>query len=277
MAAISGTPSGATGGTMPLVEHLRELRTRLTRAVLAILVFTILGFVFYGPILDFLTQPYNDMRPILQTQGIESELVITGVGGAFQFQLKISLVFGLLASSPLWLWQLWAFILPAMHRHEKKWAAILAGTGAPLFVGGAALAYVVLPKAMEILIGFVPDGFGSLVTGAEYFDFIIKMLLVFGVAAEIPLVVVMLNRLGIVSAKQLASARPWTIIGIFVFAAIATPTTDPLTMLFLAAPMTILYLIAEVITKITERRRGRAAIDEVDDDEASPLDRPPAV
>lgn len=277
MAAISGTPSGATGGTMPLVEHLRELRTRLTRAVLAILVFTILGFVFYGPILDFLTQPYNDMRPILQTQGIESELVITGVGGAFQFQLKISLVFGLLASSPLWLWQLWAFILPAMHRHEKKWAAILAGTGAPLFVGGAALAYVVLPKAMEILIGFVPDGFGSLVTGAEYFDFIIKMLLVFGVAAEIPLVVVMLNRLGIVSAKQLASVRPWTIIGIFVFAAIATPTTDPLTMLFLAAPMTILYLIAEVITKITDRRRGRAAIDEVDDDEASPLDRPPAV
>lgn len=277
MAAISGTPSGATGGTMPLVEHLRELRTRLTRAVLAILVFTILGFVFYGPILDFLTQPYNDMRPILQTQGIESELVITGVGGAFQFQLKISLVFGLLASSPLWLWQLWAFILPAMHRHEKKWAAILAGTGAPLFVGGAALAYVVLPKAMEILIGFVPDGFGSLVTGAEYFDFIIKMLLVFGVAAEIPLVVVMLNRLGIVSAKQLASARPWTIIGIFVFAAIATPTTDPLTMLFLAAPMTILYLVAEVITKITDRRRGRAAIDEVDDDEASPLDRPPAV
>jgi sec-independent protein translocase protein TatC len=277
LAAISGTPSGATGGTMPLVEHLRELRTRLTRAVLAILVFTILGFVFYGPILDFLTQPYNDMRPILQTQGIESELVITGVGGAFQFQLKISLVFGLLASSPLWLWQLWAFILPAMHRHEKKWAAILAGTGAPLFVGGAALAYVVLPKAMEILIGFVPDGFGSLVTGAEYFDFIIKMLLVFGVAAEIPLVVVMLNRLGIVSAKQLASARPWTIIGIFVFAAIATPTTDPLTMLFLAAPMTILYLIAEVITKITDRRRGRAAIDEVDDDEASPLDRPPAV
>lgn len=277
MAAISGVPSGSTGGSMPLVEHLRELRTRLTRAVLAILVFTILGFVFYGPILDFLTQPYNDMRPILQTQGIESELVITGVGGAFQFQLKISLVFGLLAASPLWLWQIWAFVLPAMHRHEKKWALILAGTGAPLFVGGAALAYVVLPKAMEILIGFVPDGFGSLVTGAEYFDFIIKMLLVFGVAAEIPLVVVVLNRLGVVSAKQLASARPWTIIGIFVFAAVATPTTDPLTMLFLAVPMTVLYLLSELIAKITDRRRGRAAVDAVGDDEASPIERPPAL
>ncbi len=274
MASLSGAPSGATGGTMPLVEHLRELRSRLTRAVLAIAVFTILGLVFYAPILNFLTHPYNEMRPLLEREGIDTQLIITGVGGAFQYQLKISLVFGLLASSPFWLWQIWAFVLPALHRHEKRWALLLAGTGAPLFIGGAALAYVVLPKAMEILIGFVPDGFGSLVTGAEYFDFIVKMMLVFGVAAEIPLVVVLLNRLGLVSAKQLASARPWTIIGIFVFAAIATPTTDPLTMLFLAVPMTILYLISEVIAKLTDRRRGRERVDETADDDASPLDGP---
>lgn len=274
MASLSGAPSGATGGTMPLVEHLRELRTRLTRAVLAIAVFTIVGLVLYAPILDFLTHPYNEMRPLLEREGIDTQLIITGVGGAFQYQLKISLVFGLLASSPFWLWQIWAFVLPALHRHEKRWALLLAGTGAPLFIGGAALAYVVLPKAMEILIGFVPDGFGSLVTGAEYFDFIVKMMLVFGVAAEIPLVVVLLNRLGLVSAKQLASARPWTIIGIFVFAAIATPTTDPLTMLFLAVPMTILYLISEVIAKLTDRKRGRERVDATADDEASPLERP---
>ncbi|MCO7238755.1 MULTISPECIES: twin-arginine translocase subunit TatC [unclassified Aeromicrobium] len=274
MASLSGAPSGAAGGTMPLVEHLRELRSRLTRAVIAIAVFTILGLVFYAPILNFLTHPYNEMRPLLEREGIDTQLIITGVGGAFQYQLKISLVFGLLASSPFWLWQIWAFVLPALHRHEKRWALLLAGTGAPLFIGGAALAYVVLPKAMEILIGFVPDGFGSLVTGAEYFDFIVKMMLVFGVAAEIPLVVVLLNRLGLVSAKQLASARPWTIIGIFVFAAIATPTTDPLTMLFLAVPMTILYLISEVIAKLTDRRRGRERVDETADDDASPLDGP---
>lgn len=257
---------------MPLVDHLRELRKRLTRAVLAIAVGTIVGFVFYGPILDFLTQPYVDMRPLLQSEGIDTELVITGVGGAFQFQLKISLVFGLLASSPFWLWQMWAFILPAMHRHEKRWAFFLAGTGAPLFVGGAALAYAVLPKAMEILIGFVPDGFGSLVTGAEYFDFIIKMLLVFGVAAEIPLVVIMLNRLGIVSAQQLAQSRPWIIVGIFVFAAVATPTTDPLTMLFLAVPMLVLYFISELVARLTDRKRAKAVQSEPSDDEASPLD-----
>ncbi|WP_375003797.1 twin-arginine translocase subunit TatC [Aeromicrobium sp. CTD01-1L150] len=257
---------------MPLVEHLRELRGRLTKAVLAIIAGAVLAAVFYAPILELLTQPYYAMQPILEAEGIESELVITGVGGAFQFALKICLVVGLIVASPFWLWQLWAFILPAMHRHEKKWALILAATGAPLFIGGAVLAYVVLPKAMEILIGFVPEGFGSLVTGAEYFDFIIKMLLVFGVAAEIPLVVVMLNRLNIVSAKQLAHARPWIIVSLFVFAALATPTTDPLTMLFLAGPMTALYFISELIAKVTDHRRAKRAANAVSDDEASPLE-----
>jgi len=260
---------------MPLMEHLRELRTRLTRAVLAILIGTIIAWIFYEPILDFLTEPYNDIRPLLAQRGINTDIVIGGIGGAFQFQLKISLVVGALISSPLWLWQIWGFVLPAMHRNEKKWAALLTATGAPLFVGGAALAYIILPKAMDVLIGFVPEGFGSLVTGAEYFDFIIRMMLVFGVAAEIPLVVVILNRIGAVSADQLARARPWTIIAIFIFAAVATPTTDPLTMLFLAAPMVVLYLISEVIAKLTDRRRRKdSAAVSLRDDEASTVDGP---
>jgi sec-independent protein translocase protein TatC len=275
LALRSGKPTPAPGGTMPLMGHLRELRSRLTRAVLAILLGTIVAWIAYEPILDFLTQPYNDIRPLLADRGIETDIVITGIGGAFQFQLKISLVVGILVSSPLWLWQIWAFVLPAMHRNEKRWALLLTATGAPLFVAGAGLAYVVLPKAMDVLIGFVPDGFGSLVTGAEYFDFIIRMMLVFGVAAEIPLIVVILNRIGAVSAVQLANARPWTIIGIFVFAAIATPTTDPLTMLFLAAPMVVLYLVSEVIAKLTDRKRRKtAAVAGLADDEASPHDGP---
>jgi sec-independent protein translocase protein TatC len=153
------------------------------------------------------------------------------------------------------LWQAWGFILPALHRNEKKWALLLTATGAPLFIAGTALAYVVLPKAINVLIGFVPEGVDSLVTGAEYFDFIVRMMLVFGVAAEIPLVVVLLNQLGVVSGKQLASARPWTIVGIFVFAAVATPSTDPLSMLFLAVPMTVLYVLSEVIAHVADRRR----------------------
>jgi sec-independent protein translocase protein TatC len=262
----------APGGTMPLIEHLRELRSRLVRGVLAILVGTIIAWIFYASILDFLTQPYNDIQPLLEDRGIESDIVITGIGGAFNFQLKISLAVGIVLSSPVWLWQMWAFVLPALHRNEKRWALLLTATGAPLFVAGAALAYVIMPKAMDVLIGFVPDGFGNLVTGAEYFNFIIRMMLVFGVAAEIPLVVVLLNRIGAVSAAQLARARPWTLIGIFVFAAIATPTTDPLTMLFLAAPMTVLYLIAELIAKLTDRKRRKTSTGELADDELSPLD-----
>jgi sec-independent protein translocase protein TatC len=172
----------------------------------------------------------------------------------------------------VWLYQVWAFVLPALHRNEKRWALLLTATGAPLFIAGAALAYVVLPKAFLVLIGFVPSGFENLVTGTEYFDFVVRMMLVFGVAAEIPLVVVLLNRLGVVSARQLAAARSWTIIGIFVFSAVATPSTDPLTMLFLAVPMTALYAVSELIAWIADRRRAKDEPAEIGDDEISTLD-----
>lgn len=256
---------------MPLMEHLRELRGRIFKAVLAILVGTVIALIFYQPILDWLSTPYTRIRPDLEEQGIATDLVLTGVGGAFTFQLKIALITGIVISSPFWLWQLWAFVLPALHRHEKRGAIILTAVGAPLFAAGAYGAYLVLPKAILLLIGFVPEGWGSLLTGAEYLNFVIRMVLVFGISAEIPLVVTMLNRLGIVSAKQLASARPWIIVAIFVFAAFATPTTDPLTMCFLAAPMTVLYLIAEVIARFTDRRRSKKAA-RIADDEVSPLD-----
>jgi sec-independent protein translocase protein TatC len=271
LALRRGTPH-PPGGTMPLIDHLRELRRRMVKAALAVAVATVVAWFFYDEILTFLTGPYDRIRPDLAERGIKSTAVLTGIGGAFQFQLKISLVAGILASSPVWLWQIWAFVLPALHRNEKRWALLLTGTGAPLFVAGAALAYVVLPKAFVVLIGFVPSGFENLVSGAEYFDFVARMMLVFGVAAEIPLVVVLLNRLGVVSARQLAGARAWTILGIFVFAAVATPSTDPLTMLFLAVPMTALYAIAEVITRLTDRKRAAKEQREIGDDEISPLD-----
>lgn len=231
------------------------------RALLAVLVATIISLVFYDEILDFLAAPYDQIRPQLEAHGIDTMLALTGVGGAFQFQLKIGLIGGIIGSSPIWLWQLWAFVLPAMHRNEKRWAILLTATGAPLFLAGVALAYTILPKAILLLIGFVPDGWDSIVTGKDYLDFVVRMMLVFGIAADIPLAVVVLNRIGVVSASQLARARAWTIVGIFVFAAVATPTTDPLTMLILAVPMVVLYLIAEVIAHVTDRRRAKRARD----------------
>lgn len=257
---------------MPLMEHLRELRTRLTRALLCIVLGVIVAWFLYTPILDILTQPIERARPALEEQGISTILNMGGVGGAFQFQLKTSLIVGLIISSPLWMWQIWGFVLPALHRHEKIWAIVLTGLGAPLFIGGAVAAYWVLPTAVELLIGFVPEGWENIISGADYLSFILRIMLVFGVAAQIPLVVVLLNRIGAVSARQLARARPWTIVGIFIFSAVATPTVDPLTMLFLAVPMTVLYLISELIARLTDRRRARQRAEGAEDERASSID-----
>jgi sec-independent protein translocase protein TatC len=271
VAPFKRRPARAPGGTMTLVEHLTELRDRLFRSVLAIAVATVAGWFLYPQVLDLLTRPYETgIAPLLREQGLDATLAITGVGGALQFQLKISVIVGLVISSPVWFWQIWAFVLPAMHKHEKKWAVLLTGTGVPLFLAGVGVGYLVLPKGIEVLLGFVPEGWESILTAADYLDFVTRMLLVFGLAAEIPLVVILLNRIGAVSHRTLVRARPWIVIGIFVFAAVATPTTDPVTMIFLAAPMTVLYFIAEVITLFTDRRRGRESADWADD-EASPL------
>lgn len=241
---------------MPLMDHLRELRSRVVRALLVIALGVVAAWLLYPEILDILTEPLDRVRPALEKQGIETTLNMAGVGGAFQFQLKTSLIVGLIFSSPLWMWQFWAFVLPALHRHEKRWAILLTAIGAPLFIIGAAAGYYVLPTAVELLIGFVPEGWANIISGSDYLGFVLRIMLVFGVAAQIPLVVVLLNRIGAVSARQLARARPWTIVGIFVFSAVATPTVDPLTMLFLAIPMTALYGASELIAHVTDRRRA---------------------
>lgn len=261
---------------MPLVEHLRELRRRLVIAVLSIFVGTVVGWFLFEPIFELLKAPYVDgIAPLLRDKGVDVRLVLSGgIGTAFSFRLKLALVLGLILASPIWLGQIWGFILPALHRNERRWVFLLTGTGVPLFLAGVYVGYLVLPKGIEVLIGFVPDSVEMLTTLGDYLNFVLRTLLVFGVAAEIPLVVIMLNRLGIVSAKRLRSARPWTVIGIFVFAAIATPSTDPLTMLFLAGPMTLLYLLAEIVASLTDRKRIRTAGPELDDDEASAIDDP---
>lgn len=258
---------------MPLFDHLRELRSRLMKALVAILLGVAIAWYFYPHILEWLTAPYEQVRPTLEKEGIDSELVVSGIGGAFQFQLKTSVIAGLVLSSPFWLWQMWAFVLPALHRHEKRAAFLLTLTCLPLFLGGAWIGYFTFPKAIELLVGFAPEGWTNLLNGADYLSFATRMILLFGVGAQIPVVVVILNRIGAVSAAQLVRARPWIIIGIFVFAAVATPTVDPVTFLFLAIPMSALYFVSEIIARLTDRRRGRAA-ESWDDDEASPLDAP---
>lgn len=261
---------------MPLMDHLREFRTRLIRAVIALAVGVVVAWIYYKPILRFLIHPYEAAKPQLHAQGVTSQFTFVGIAGGFQFQLQLSLIVGAIISSPFWLWQLWAFVLPALHRHEKRAVLGLSATTVPLFAGGVALCYAILPKTMVILGSFVPESGTNLLTATSYLQFVTRMMLLFGLAAQMPVIVVILNRIGAVSAKQLARARPWIVVGIFVFAAVATPTPDPITMNFVAVPMTIMYLVAEQIARLTDRRRAGVTAS-IEDDDVSPLDGPEPV
>jgi sec-independent protein translocase protein TatC len=150
---------------------------------------------------------------------------------------------------------------------------MFAAVAGPLFLGGVALGYYVLPKGLTVLISFVPHGVTNLVDFGRYFSFEMRMLLIFGIAMEIPLFVVLLNFAGVVSGRALAKYRPWIVIGTMVFAAVATPSTDPFSMLMLAIPMLILFLISEVIARVSDKVRGRGAhrTDQWADDQISPL------
>jgi sec-independent protein translocase protein TatC len=266
--AVSLRPFGRRGdrprppvtddGRMTLVEHLRELRSRLFKSLIAIAVGTCIGWWQYGRLFDLLIKPFNtSIKALAAERDIHASPVFTGIADAFVLQTKVSLVAGLVLSSPVWLYQIWAFIMPGLHRHERKWTLVFVSIAGPLFATGVVLGYYVLPKGLEILIGFTPGQVQNLIEVDRYLSFVLRILLVFGIAFEIPLFVVLLYLAHVVSSRQLAKWRSYVIFGTFVFAAVATPSTDPITMLFLALPMTALFLIAEVITRVLDARRRR--------------------
>jgi sec-independent protein translocase protein TatC len=258
------------GGRMALSDHFRELRARIMRMALYLVVGTIIALFFYDQLFQLILDPYNAARKSLG-QTTQTQAVITGVGTPLMLQLKMCGIAAVVATSPLWLHELWGFIVPGLHRNERRWTRIFAMTAGPLFICGVALGYYVLPKGIATLIGFTPHGVVQLTEFGEFFGFITRMLLVFGVAFEIPLFVVMLNLAGVVSGRALGRVRPWIVLGVFVFAAVATPSTDPISMLFLAIPMLVLVLASELVSRILDRRRGRDRAPEWDDDELSTL------
>ena len=261
---------------MSLVEHLRELRGRLAKSLLAIAAGTVIGWVAYEPLFDLLIAPFTSSIARLDREGdINAQLALSGIADAFLLQTKIALVAGIVLASPVWLYQLWAFIVPGLHRHERKWTLVFVAVAGPLFFAGVLLGYVLLPKGLELLLGFTPADVANLVQVDRYLSFVLRILLVFGIAFEIPLFVILLNLAGVVSGRQLGRWRSWIIFAAFVFAAVATPSTDPITMLCLALPMTGLFLVSEVIARAVDRRRAAASAEPdyatLPDDVASPL------
>jgi sec-independent protein translocase protein TatC len=247
-------------GRMTLREHIVELRNRLLISVLAIVVGTVVGWIFYNQAFDFLTKPFvTSVAEMAKDAGQTKtpQLTFPGVGNALTFRIKISALFGLVLAAPVWLYQLWAFVAPGLHRSERKWAYIFSAIATPLFAAGIVVAYWTLPKGIEILLGFTPLDIQNLVELPDYLDFVLRTMLVFGVAFLIPLVVVLLNMVGVVPAAALSKFRPYIILVIFVFAAVATPSGDPFTMCLLAIPMCLLFFVAEIISRFNDRRRAR--------------------
>jgi sec-independent protein translocase protein TatC len=258
-------------GRMALVDHLRELRARLMRVVLVLAIGLAVALVFDDELFKVIYRPYEVARTQLLGD-VNTQGTISGAGGPLLLQLKLCGVAAVVGTSPYWLYQIWGFIVPGLHPHEKRWTRLFAAVAGPLFLAGVAVGYYVLPRGLEVLIGFAPKELQSLVDFGDYFSFFSRMLLVFGVAFEIPLFVLLLNLAGVVSGRALGAHRPWIVLGTFVFAAIATPSTDPFTMLMLAVPMTVLFLISEVVARFVDRRRHKTSYAGLADDEASPLD-----
>ena len=268
-------------GRMPLGEHIRELRTRLFRASLGIAVGAVVGWFIHQWVIQLLE---NTVCTDMSVRGVGTPspqcpngvVTITGAATSISISLKVSLLVGLLVASPVWLYQLWAFIAPGLHKNEKKYSLAFVAAGVPLFAAGAELCYLIFPTIMKVLFGFTPKGVSNNLPLETFIGFFMRMVLVFGASFEIPLIVVALNLTGVLSADRLKKSWRYVTFGIFIFAAAAVPTGEPLGMTALAAPMCLLYYSAIGIAVMNDRRRAARNINaNLSPDEASPLDLSP--
>lgn len=244
-------------GRMTLSEHLSELRRRLFISGLAILAGMAVAFIFHSHILHVLTHPYCTLPNRYRPLSGHCTLIVTGVLDAFTVTLKLSLYAGLILSSPVWLYQMWRFITPGLYSHERRYATSFVGASMALFALGGLFAWLTLNKGLRFLLGFATGGVASLLSFNSYLSFVVAMILIFAVSFEFPLLVVMLNLAGVLSYQRL---RRWTrgiLFGVFAFAAVATPSQDPFTMLALAVPICLLYAIALGFAFVHDRRKAR--------------------
>jgi sec-independent protein translocase protein TatC len=271
-------------GRMPLADHLRELRNRLAKAMLAIVVVCVVAAFFYNDIINFLTKPVLDsvgcgktFEELAKSSAHTkcARITINGLLGPFNLALQVSLTAGIVLASPVWLYQLWAFVAPGLHKHERKYAYAFVGTGVPLFLGGAYFAYTVLPTTAKVLINFTPAGVDNLLPLDDLLQLVTRMVVVFGLSFELPLLLIMLNLTGVLSGKRMLGWWRAMILGITIFAAVATPSTDPLSMLALAGPIWVLYFGAVAFALFNDRRKRLRDAEGPGDDEASDLDLTP--
>lgn len=263
------------------MEHIRELRTRLIISALAMIVAGIVGLVFYRNIVSVLENPICNIKSIHGVgQPTEScrngVLVLIGATSGITLAFKIAFFTGIVLSAPVWMYQLWAFLAPGLYKNEKKYSLTFIGAAIPLFAAGAALCYLFFPTILRVLMGFVPAGVAAQLPLDQTLVFFLRMMVVFGASFVLPLILVLFNFIGILSGDRMRRHWRVVVLVIFVFAAIAVPTGDPIGMSVLAIPICVLYFAAIGIALLNDKRRAarRAAdpIHQLSPDEASQLD-----
>ncbi|MBU1251903.1 MAG: twin-arginine translocase subunit TatC [Actinobacteria bacterium] len=236
---------------MSLGQHLVELRKRLTRAGAAILVAAVGGWFLVDIVWAELSRPVLEFA---ERADREAAISYTTVTEAFDTRLLITLTLGVVIASPFWLYQLWAFIVPALHQREKRYAIGFLGAAVPLFLAGCATGWLILPNIVSLLTGFAPEDTTTLLTARVYLDFSLKLIIAIGIGFVLPVVLVMLNFARVLTAASILKSWRWAIIAIAFFTALATPAADVLSMFLLAIPMVGLYFLAAAIATFHDRR-----------------------
>jgi sec-independent protein translocase protein TatC len=246
---------------MPLMEHIRELRNRVVKVIAAVAVGAIVGWFFYPHIWHFIQGPFCKVpQPhTLAVYGGKTScpLYFNGLFDAFFLKLQICIVGGIILSAPIWLFQLWAFIAPGLYQRERRWAYYFVGAAVPLFAIGAVIAYFAMTKGIHFLLGEAPAGAIPLITINTYLSYAGAMLALFGITFELPLVFVLLNLAGVLTHARFKKWRRMIIFLIFAFAAVFTPSPDPLSMLLLALPCVVLVEVSEIFVWVHDRRKAR--------------------
>jgi sec-independent protein translocase protein TatC len=269
-------------GRMPLFDHLRELRNRLVKAILVIVVGMAVALVYRNQTWNFVVHPFCSavINGHTGCHVVGDQLVAGGIFDPLFIRIKIAFYLALIGTCPFWLYQIWAFIAPGLYAREKKWAYLFTGTAVPLFVGGAALAYAVMDRGLHYLLDLAPQGVLVLPSVDTYLSYLTGMLLGFGIAFELPLVIVMLNVVGILTHERFRKWRRMMIFLVFLICGIVNPSPDPATMLLLGGIAVALVEVAEVFIYFNDKRRARHSPDpyaNLADDELAPLEVPEPV
>lgn len=251
-AARKGNPAGE----MALKDHLKELRNRLIIAGIGLTLGAVVGFLVYQPFFSALIDPVHR----LSEAGRIVTVSFSAVGQPFDIMLQVALFVGLVVSSPIWLYQIWAFVVPGLKKREKRYAAGFIAAAVPLFLLGVGLGWLVLPEAVQFFVGLSPEGTANVISADVYIPFVLRLFLAFGVALVLPVVLVGLNMIGVLSGRQIIKHWRITVFLIALIAALAAPGSDAVTMFYLAAPLVLLFGVAIAICLVNDRRRARRRV-----------------